>query len=326
MDPRLLIVIVNYCTPVLAVDCLRSLAAEREREPLLASGWRVVVADNASPDGSADTLEKLVGDEGWHAWCSVLRLPHNSGFAFGNNAAWRAVCDASPKPWDYLLLLNPDTIVRPGAIRALVEYADKHPEPGVFGSRLEDPDGTPQRSAFRFPGVAAEFESAARLGVVTRVLGRWQIAPPVRDEPHPCDWVAGACMLIRREVWERLGGMDEGYFMYYEEVDFCRRAARAGWPCWYVPSARVVHLVGQSSGVTDTKKPPGRLPAYWFESRKRYFRKNHGRLYAVAADLAWALGHVLYLMHTTFRRKPRRDPPHLLRDFISHALSRSRTV
>jgi GT2 family glycosyltransferase len=246
----------------------------------------------------------------------VVVLPENGGFAYGNNAGVR-IADRRDCP--YVLLLNPDTVVRPGAIEALVRFAEQNPDVGIFGSRLEDPDGTPQCSAFRFPGVAAEFEAAARLGVVTRLLARWQIAPPVRDEPHPCDWVAGACMLIRSELWDRLGGMDEGYFMYFEEVDFCLRAARAGFTCWYVPEARVVHLVGQASGVTDTKKPPKRRPGYWFESRQRYFRKNHGRFYAMAADLAWTCGHLIYLLHTALRRKPRRDPPRLLRDFLDHA-------
>ncbi|MFN4243207.1 MAG: glycosyltransferase family 2 protein [Tepidisphaerales bacterium] len=326
----LTVVVVNYTTAPLAVDCLRSLATERERDPALASRWHVVVADNASPDDSADVLEKAVSDNGWGAWCRVARLPRNGGFAYGNNAAvvadlelWAGSgVDGRTGRSRYVLLLNPDTVVRPGAMAALLAYAEAHPEVGIFGSRLEDADGTPQCSAFRFPGVLSEFESAARLGVVTRLLRRWQVAPPVQDRPHRCDWVAGACMLVRRELWERLGGMDEGYFMYFEEVDFCLRARRAGWLCHYVPAARVVHLVGQSSGVTDTKRPPTRLPAYWFESRRRYFQKNHGTAYRVAADVVWTAGQLLYRLHTTLRGRKRRDPPRLLRDFWCCAMGR----
>lgn len=317
-ETRLAIVIVNYRTAGLTVECLRSIAAERTAVGGDAGGGlQVVVTDNASGDGSAETIAGAIEAAGWGAWCRLMPLERNGGFAYGNNEGV-----VSGIKSEYVLLLNPDTVVRAGAIRALVEFADRHPEVGIFGARLEDPDGTPQCSAFRFPGVAAEFEAAARLGVVTRLLRRWQIAPPVRDERHRCDWVAGACMLVRREVWEQLGGMDEAYFMYFEEVDFCLRASRAGWPCWYVPAARVVHLVGQSSGVTDTKKPPKRRPAYWFESRRRYFRKNHGWVYAVAADVAWTAGHLVYLLHTTLRGKRRQDPPRLLRDFLSHAVGR----
>jgi len=142
----------------------------------------------------------------------------------------------------------------------------------------------------------------------------------VLDQPHETGWVAGASMIIRREVFDDVGLMDEGYFMYYEEVDFCLRANRAGWPCWYVPDSRVVHLVGQASGVTDTRAVPKRRPAYWFESRRRYFVKNHGLVYALIADTVWALGFATYRVRQALQRKPDTDPPKLLYDFIRHSV------
>src|SRR5262249_20160029 len=117
-------------------------------------------------------------------------------------------------------------------------------------------------------------------------------------------------------VFDAIGLMDDAYFLYFEEVDFCLRARRAGWPCWYVPTSRVVHLVGQSSGVTDTKRPARRVPRYWVESRRRYFQKNHGRVYALFADLAWALGFSLWRLRLWVQRKPDNDPPSFLWDFI----------
>lgn len=127
-------------------------------------------------------------------------------------------------------------------------------------------------------------------------------------------------MIVRREVFESVGLLDEKYFMYFEEVDFCLAANRSGWPCWYVPASRVVHLVGQSSGVTDTKRPPKRLPKYWFDSRRRYFLKNHGWLYAAIADAAWVVGFSLWRLRRVLQHKPDNDPPKLLSDFVLNSV------
>jgi N-acetylglucosaminyl-diphospho-decaprenol L-rhamnosyltransferase len=99
----------------------------------------------------------------------------------------------------------------------------------------------------------------------------------------------GTSLLIHSRVFDTIGLLDEAYFLYYEDMDFCLRAARAGVPCWYVPASRVVHLVGGTTGL-NWKTPVGRVPSYWFESRRRYFVKNHGPAYAAAADLAWLVG------------------------------------
>lgn len=306
------IVIVNYRTADLVYDCLRSLEAEVEALP---GHTQVVVVDNDSRDGSAERLDRAIRTNGWGAWAKLLPLDRNLGFAGGNNAALRPILDAA-RPPDCVLLLNPDTFIRPGAVRALVEFMEQHPEVGIAGSRLEDPDGTPQRSAFRFPTAASEFEGGVRLGLISRLLGRHLVAPPVRDEAHPIDWVAGASMIVRRAVFEQIGLMDEDYFLYFEEVDFCLRACRAGWPCWYVPASRVVHLVGQASGVTGVKRPAKRMPRYWFESRRRYFRRNHGRPAELLASAAWAVGFALWRARRLVQRKPDPDPPGLLWDFI----------
>ncbi len=306
----LLIVIVNYRTPTLTIDCLRSLVDEVASLP----ETQVVVVDNASGDNSVAQIEDAITTEGWSDWVSMIASEHNGGFAFGNNLAIRPALESSNPP-PYFLLLNPDTFVRPQAIQTLIKFMDQNPVVGIAGSRLEEPDGTPQRSAFRFHTIPSELNSGLRLGIVSRWLANWIVAPEVSEASCQTDWVAGASMIIRREVLEQVGLLDEEYFMYFEEVDFCLRANRNGWSCWYVPESRVVHLVGQSSGVTNTKILPKRRPQYWFDSRRRYFLKNFGWFYAALADFFFLFGFILWRIRRVIQSKPDNDPPYFLTDF-----------
>ena len=306
-------VIVNYRTADLTEACLRALARDRCEE----IGLFVTIVDNASGDGSAERLEALVRRESWQAWVQVLASVHNGGFAAGNNVVIRKVLAADDPP-DYVLLLNPDTEPRVGAISSLVDFMESHPEAGLAGSRLEDPDGTPQRSAFRFHSILGELENAVRLGILTRLLSRWVVAPPVVNHAFQCDWVSGASVIFRQAVLRDIGTMDEEYFLYFEETDYCLAARRAGWRCYYVPESRVMHLVAASTGVSSRPCSP-RRPTYWFESRRRYFRKNHGTLYAMACDVVWIAGFASWRLRRILQRRPDTDPEHLLKDFIRHS-------
>jgi N-acetylglucosaminyl-diphospho-decaprenol L-rhamnosyltransferase len=316
LDRSTAVVIVNYRTPRLVVDCLRTLAPEVTAEP----GLRVVVVDNASGDDSLQVIDRAIGDHGW-TWATLMPLDRNGGFAFGNNAAIRELL-AGPEPPRYVWLLNPDTLVRPGAARALIDFLETHSDVGIAGGRLEFPDGTPQTAAFRFPSLVGELEDTIRIGLVTQMLGRFRVPGPIRTEPHPTDWVNGASMMVRREVFETIGLMDEGYFLYFEETDFCRRARRAGWPVWHVPASRVVHLEGQSTGVTGSNLAKKPRPTYWFDSRARYFRKHLGAGHALLADVIFVVGFALWRAQRRLRGKADPDPPGLLRDFVRHALGR----
>lgn len=305
-----LVSIVNYRTPRLALACLASLRAQ-----LRELGGRAIVADNASGDDSLPLLREAVTRCHDEDWAEVLAVGHNGGFASGNNAVLRHAQARGLRP-RYVLLLNPDTEVRPGAIAALLEFMDARPEVGIAGCRAEDADGSPRRSAFRFHSALGDLEAEARFGPLSRLLSRWKVAPPPRDEPHRVDWVTGAAMLVRREVFERIGLLDEGFFLYYEETDFCRRAADAGFECWHVPASRVLHLCGQSTGVTGARRNERAVPRYWFESRRRYFLKHHGPTYTTLADLAWLAGGAL-------RKLRGRDdgPPRRYGDFVSYNLA-----
>jgi GT2 family glycosyltransferase len=309
---KLLVVIVNYRVAHLAIDCLRSVAKEIEHVP----DSHVAVCENGTGDDSAQRIQKAIDDNGWAAWCTLTALEVNLGFTGGNNAILRPVLQSADPP-QYFLLLNADTIVRPNAFKALIDYMDQNPEVGIAGSRLEDPDGTPQRSAFRFQSPLGEFEGNLKLGLVSRSLHRWVVAPPVVDRTFETDWVAGASMIIRREVFEDTGLLDEGYYTYFDDIDFCFNAKKHGWPTWYVPTSRVVHLVGQSTGVTNR---PKRFPPYLFEARRRYFLKNHSPAYAAMVDAGMIIGLSLWRLRVLLTGKADTTAPHLLWDSIQHSV------
>ena len=312
---RTQIIIVNYRTPELTADCLQSLLDES----IIDENTRVSLVDNCSNDGSVEQLEQLIRVNDWWSWIDWIPLEHNGGFAFGNNAAIRRCFESDDRP-DFIWLLNPDTIVRQGALENLIHFLRENANVGIVGSRLEDPDATPQRSAFRFPTLVSEIDSALRFGPISRCFASYVVAPPVSDESGLAQWVAGASMLVRREVFEQIGLLDEKYFMYYEEVDFCYQAAQAGWSCAYEPASRVVHLVGQASGVTDRKAVPNRRPKYWFDSRRRYFCKNYGGFYAGVADALWSMCYCVWRLRSWVQRKRPSEPPHYLYDFLRNSV------
>ena len=194
------------------------------------------------------------------------------------------------------LLLNPDTVCRPGAVSALVQFMEQHPRAGISGSRLEDPDGTPQCSAHQMITPLSELIESARLRPLSRVFRRHVVSPPLdatRTQQH--DWVSGASFMVRREVFEQVGLLDDGYFLYFDEVDFCRRAALAGWETWYVPDSRVVHLEGQATGISQQRRRRGQ---WWYDSRRRFFIKSYGVTGLIVADALWAVGRLSLLVRS----------------------------
>lgn len=313
-EPTVLVIVVNYRTAGLVVECLRSLRSEIAQSP----GSSVTVVDNASGDGSAEVLSAAIEAEHWCGWATLMRAPVNGGFSYGNNLAARPAL-ASARPPAFVWMLNPDTCIRPGALSELVAFLRAHPQVGIAGSSIELEDGTLWPHAFRFPSIWSEVATALRLRVVGAMLQRHATLLHMSDRAERVDWLPGASMMVRREVFDSVGLMDEGYFLYFEETDFCLQAARAGWQCWYVPQSRVMHIAGQSTGVTGLNAALNRRPRYWFESRRRYWIKNHGWLYAAATDLVWAICFSIWKIRSAVQRKPRNDPPCYLRDFLRHS-------
>lgn len=312
---KLLVVIVSYKVTDLTIDCLRSLEPEVTALP----GTKVAVCENGTGPDAVAQLRDAIDREGWNEWVSLTTVYPNRGFTGGNNAILRPVMKSADPP-EYFYLLNADTIVRQGALKALLGFMDAHPRVGIAGSRLESPEGVPRSTAFRFFNVASEFDRGLRLGIVTRLLQPWLGPAPLPTSPTETDWTSGAALIVRRAVFEQISLLDEGLFTYFDDIDICLRARRAGWSVWLVPDSRVVHLMGQSTGVTQRQEHPKRRPAYWFQARRRYFLKNYGPLHAALCDAAWITGFALWRLRRWIQRKPDTDPPKLLWDSIRHSV------
>lgn len=312
---QILVSIVNFRTPQLVINCLESLATDLDHQ----AGDRVVVADANSGDGSPAIIRQAIDTRGYGSWVELLALPDNPGFAASNNRVIeRSKQEESREPWDAVWLLNPDTVVLPGARDALVSELLAADDVGIVGSRLQGRDNSPQFASFRFHTAASEFDLHFRWGVVSQWLQRSVVVDPRIDESHETQWVSGASMLLRREVLNQIGLLDEGYFLYFEETDFCLRARGAQWKCRYSAESRVIHIGGQATGVHEAETR--RRPRYWFQSRRRYFVKNHGLFYAALVDTLAISGLICWNMRRVVQRKPRQDPPRFLSDLIRNSV------
>jgi len=309
------VVIVNFRTADLTAGCLRTLAAERKVHQNLC----VSVVDNFSEDGSAEALQAVVQQEGWESWVQIIAHPCNDGFGAGNNVALKMEL-AQPEPADYLLILNPDTEVLPGAIATFLQFFEKHPEASILGPRTESTPGLTDYTAFRFPSLASSIAEGLRFGFIDRLLARRITAPAPRTTAHPIDWVSGGCMFVRREVLQTVGLFDEQYFLYFEEIDLLLRAKQAGFQTWYVPEAGIMHYAGSSTGVVNGAPNENPMPVWWFASRAHFWRKFHNPIYTLICNLSFVAGRSLWKLRNALTKRRQPDPPHFLRDFVRYHL------
>ena len=308
----LVVVTVNYRSVHLVLAALPALLAELA--PLERA--QVLIVDNASPDGDADTLaEGLAG----HVGAEIVRLirsPANGGFAAGNNIAFREI-DALDWTPEAVLLLNPDAEVRPGAIAEMLRVLRATPKAGFVGPRVENTDGTTWVGAFNFPSMGGEVFPTLGIDAFAR---HFRSTVPDCTEPTRVDWITGTAMLIRYEALLAIGPMDEGYFLYYEEVDYMLSGARLGWQSWHAPDALVHHIAGASTGVVERKVRQGRMPAYWFQSWARFFAKNHGPGYARLTAFFFLIAMVLGDFQRWVRGRYQPRPERFMRDFMAATL------
>jgi N-acetylglucosaminyl-diphospho-decaprenol L-rhamnosyltransferase len=239
--------IVSYNTRELTLAAIRS---------VLEFASETIVVDNASRDGSADAIGAAFPD------VTLIRSAANLGFAGGINRA------AGVASGESLLVLNSDASLTRGALALLLELLERRPRAALVAPALRYPDGRPQPSAFRFPGLA---QIALDLFPVDRLMDSRLNGRIHAEWATQIDHPLGACMLIRRVAWEDVGPLDEGYFMYLEEVDWCRRARGRGWQIWHEPRAVVVHHGGSS-----TRQHRGAMVAQLWRSRLRYYTRFYG--------------------------------------------------
>ena len=295
---KLLVVIVCYKATDLTIDCLRSIASQIDQTPNV----QVAVCENGTSEEAAEELACAIEDNGWSEWCWLKVISPNRGFSGGNNVILEDALSWDIQP-ELFLLLNADTIVRQGAIKTLLDAADLHNEAGIISPRLEWPDGMPQISCFRYINPVSEFLEAAKTGPITKLLRRYEVPIPVKDTPSEPQWTTFACALIRREVFQQIGLLDPGYFLYFDDPDFCRRARKAGWSVLNWPAARVVHLRGKSNPVKERTANLQRRPSYFYVSRARYFAKFYSPIGLWYANALWSLGRIISYVREKIGRK-----------------------
>lgn len=312
--PKVLTVILNWRTPEMTLrSCEAALAA------MQGISGAITIVDNDSGDGSFEKMANHVSACGWDRGevpVRVLQSRRNGGFGAGNNFGIRAGLPGGLRP-DYAYILNSDAFPAPDAIRALLDHLQANPTLGFAGSYIYGDDGVPHCTAFRFPTAWSELEGAARFGPISRLLKRHIVPLPIPQVTTRVDWLAGASVMMRQDVLDRIGLFDEEFFLYYEETDLFLRAARAGWTVDYVPASRVMHIGSASTGMKTWK----RIPAFWLDSRRHYFTKNFGQGYATLATLAHVAGGLLWRARVLLERRDLGDPPHFLRDLIAHTIS-----
>jgi hypothetical protein len=272
------VIIVSWNVRQLLKACLVSIEVhwKEKGQPI-----EVIVVDGGSEDGSAEMVRQEFPE------VTLIAMAENVGFPKGNNIGLERA------QGDYLLLLNPDTEVLDDAVNTMASFLKENPEVGIVGPRLLNPDGTQQPSRRRFPTMAtALFESTwLEAWAPSKVLSHYYMTDLPDTEQTDVDWLVGACLMVRRDAVRDVGPMDEDYFMYSEELDWCRRIKDAGWRIVFLPTAEVKHHVGKSSEQAIVQRHIN-----FQQAKLRYFRKFHGPGVAMLlrsillANYAWQIG------------------------------------
>jgi GT2 family glycosyltransferase len=306
--PVLSIVIVSWNVREDLRECLQSLLGE-EGSRLESGEIEIIVVDNASTDGTAEMVNLEFPQ------VKLLVNSQNLGYTKANNIG------INHSRGKYILLLNPDTIVHQGALQALIDCAESHPEAGIIGAKLLNPDGSVQRSARSFPDIGAGLFRNTFLGRLfpnNPFVRRYLLADFGYDEVREVDWVSGAAMLVRRDLIERIGGLDERFWAYCEDVDLCWRAWQAGYKVLFCPNAVITHKVGRSS---DQRLVPSLIQHH--KSMWLFYLKNYRHRYPLLLFPLIGLGILLRLagallkfashrLRLFFERKLAAKPKHQL--------------
>lgn len=282
--------IINYRTGPLTLQCVRTVLDDLAATAAI--DGHVVVVDNASGDGSAEEIAAWIDAQDPPVPVTLVRSTTNSGFSGGHNRGIAGrPADLAPAEW--VLVLNSDAVVTAGFFDHLLRAAAERPQIGLFAPRIEYEAGGTQVNCFRFPSPISELLRGAASGPITRLLSRYAVPLNMPPDEKDIDWASFACILIRSTVIEAVGPMDEGYFLYFEDAEYCLRARRAGWRIAYVPEAVAVHFRGGSGPVKALAAQKKRMPHYYYASRARFLRQAHGVFGPVLGNLCWGVGRLL---------------------------------
>jgi len=274
---KLSIIIVNYNVKEFLRNCINSICAS-----LTTKGYEIIVIDNNSSDNSVEMLKNEFPQ------VKLIENKENRGFAAANNQG------ISISKGRYILLLNPDTIVLPNALDTMMAFLDSHPKVGALGCRILNPDGTLQSSCRNFPSLLMIFfENIAlyKLFSKSRVISKYYLRYWDHNKNRAVDWVLGACLMVRREVIDMVGLLDENFFMYGEDADWCKRINKQGWEVFFIPEAQIIHYGSQSSKLQQVQNL-----IELHKSRQLFFKKHYGRITASLGRIIYGLGVFLRLM------------------------------
>lgn len=285
------IIIVNYNTRQLTLDCLASVYASHTSYQ-----YEIIVIDNASHDGSVEAIRTA------YPQVRIIANRDNTGFAVANNQGMKVARGR------YILLLNSDTVVQPDTLEIMIGFMDRRPEMGASGCKVILPDGSLDKACKRgFPTPSASFYYAfglSRLFPDRPKFNQYQLGHLSPDDEYPIDCLVGAFMLVRREVVEQVGGLDETFFMYGEDVDWCYRIKEAGWDIYYYPRTYIVHYKGASA-----RRKPMKIVYEFHRAMWVFHRKHYAKRYGLLTNTAVWLGISLKFSMSLIRNKLIRPAP-----------------
>jgi len=291
-DIRVLAVIINYKTPELVIQAVNSLLNDLSK-----AKDRITIVDNNSSDGSIEILQQAINENAWVGFVNLICAEINGGFSYGCNLG------INSGKAQFYFLLNSDAYIRNNAIDELLNCFSLHSNAGIIGSRLEYDDGVAQDSCFVNLTPWHELIKTGGTKYINWILKKTfnidEIGISSKNIVFSPDWVSFACVLIRHDVIKSIGLMDDGFFMYREDNDYCRRARQKGWDVLYCPSSKVVHL---NLGFSKNHKIR-RLPHFYYHSRSRYYVKYYGRLGLLSANFLWTCGRVIHFFREMLGNK-----------------------
>ena len=273
------VVVVNYRTPELVISCL-----EKMKHTLAKEYVELVIVDNHSEDESITMISAWAKQQTFSARITIIETSFNGGFSYGNNQGIEAVNA------NYYLLLNSDAYVVGNCVEILVSKLNDNKNIGIVSPKLTWPDGIAQQSTFNYHHPLSEIIAQARTGYITRLLNRYDVPLPLSESERKVEWTSFACVMLSRQLIDDIGLLDSGFFMYFEDVDYCYRANQAGWIVKHIPDAEAVHLRGGSSEVKKKTIEKQQLPKFYYQARSRLFYKCYGYLGLLIANLCWLVG------------------------------------